>query len=182
MSSDADLNSVIVADNDLSLRSVLRSLLVEHGFSVLLAADGLEAVDFALSTLARLMIHDKRMPNLDGLQACAQIRRLPAYAEVPIVILTAYDDATTRAAAVRAGATAFFAKPFTPFRLLQGIAPLLGIPPIEDPGSFIWKLRGEPPPAYGEAAELSQGRKVLNVYRRGGTMSTKPSRSSDRLR
>lgn len=168
MQPHADLNSAIVADNDLSLRSVLRSLLVAHGFRVLLAADGLEAVGFAESTLARLVILDLRMPNLDGLQACALMRRLPCYETVPIVMLTAYDDNTTRAAAVRAGATEFIAKPFTANNLLQGIMPLLGNASIKEPGSFVWKRGTEPPPAYGDTPELSQGRKLLNVYRRGG--------------
>jgi CheY-like chemotaxis protein len=176
---DADLNSVIVADNDLQLRSILRSLFVALGFDVLLAADGLEALDFAKTTLARLVVLDKRMPNLDGIQACAHIRRLPDYAEVPIVILTVYDDETTRAAAIGAGATMFVTKPFRPDELMEAIAPLLGIDPIDRTGSFVWKRRMEPPPAYGDSPQLSQGRKMLNIYRRGGT---KTSRGTDRLR
>jgi two-component system, chemotaxis family, chemotaxis protein CheY len=175
MPSDADLNSVIVADNDLQLRSILRSLFVSQGFDVLLAADGLEALDFARSTLARLVILDKRMPNLDGIQACAQIRRLPGYADIPIVVLTVYDDAATRAAANEAGATRFVTKPFRPSELMEVVAPLLGIDPIDRSTSFIWKRRTEPTPVDGDAPGLSQGRKMLNIYRRGGT-SPKRSR------
>jgi CheY-like chemotaxis protein len=180
MPSDADLNSVIVADNDASLRGILRSLLVQHGISVLLAADGLEAVDFAKSTRAQLVILDKRMPNLDGIQACAQIRCLSGYADVPILILTAFDDEATREAAVNAGATHFFSKPFVPTALLQCIAPLLGIRLAEQPSNLVWQHRIEPPPAYGEPNELSQGRKMLNIYRRG-VAPPKRSGGPDRL-
>jgi DNA-binding response OmpR family regulator len=181
MPSDPGLKSVIVADNDLQLRSILRTLFVNAGFDVLLASDGLEALDFARNTRARLVILDKRMPNLDGIQACAQIRRLPGYADVPIVLLTVYDDATTRAAAIEAGATQFFTKPFRSDELMAAVAPLLGIDPIDKSSSFVWKRRIDPPPAYGEPSQLSQGRQMLNIYRRGGTPS-KTSRGTDRLR
>ena len=85
-------NDVIVADSDRILRGILRSLLDTSGFNVLLAVDGLEAIDYATRTLARLVILDFNMPNLDGLAACGQIRRLPGYADVPIAILTSSDN------------------------------------------------------------------------------------------
>ena len=66
---------------------------------MLQAIDGLEAIDYATRTRARLVILDYKMPRLDGICACAQIRRLPGYADMPIVILTAFDDDETRAAA-----------------------------------------------------------------------------------
>ena len=169
MPADPDLNSVIVADNDLQLRSILRSLFVTLGFDVLLASDGSEALDFARSTMARLIILDKKMPNMDGLQACAAIRGLTGYAEIPIVVLTVYDDETTRTAAIGAGATMFLAKPFRPDELMQAIAPLLGIKTTDRSSSFIWKRRTELATAHGDTPELSQGRKMLNIYRRGMT-------------
>jgi CheY-like chemotaxis protein len=180
MPSDLNLNSVIVADNDFSLRGILRSLLVQQGMSVILAADGLEAVNFAKSTRARLVLLDMRMPNLDGIQACAQIRCLSGYTEVPIVILTAFADDATREAAVEAGATHFFTKPFIPTVLLQCLAPLLGLQLSEPPSNVVWEHRIEPAPAYGEPAELSQGRKLLDVYRRG-VAPPKRSGGPDRL-
>jgi CheY-like chemotaxis protein len=169
MPSDTELNSVIVADNDLQLRSILRSLFITLGFDVLLASDGLEALDYARSTVARLVILDKKMPNMDGLQACAEIRKLPGYAEIPIIVLTVYDDETTRTAAIGAGATMFLAKPFRPDELNQAIAPLLGIKATDKSSDFIWKRRVEPPPVDRDAPELSQGRKMLDIYRRGIT-------------
>jgi two-component system, chemotaxis family, chemotaxis protein CheY len=167
MSADTDLNSVIVADNDLQLRSILRSLFVTLGFDVLLASDGLEALDYARSTAARLIVLDKKMPNMDGLQVCVEIRGLPGYAEIPIIVLTVYDDEPTRTAAIGAGATMFLAKPFRPDELMQAIAPLLGIKATDRSSSFIWKRRTELSPVRGDAPELSQGRKMLNIYRRG---------------
>jgi two-component system, chemotaxis family, chemotaxis protein CheY len=164
---------VIIADNDRIIRSILRSLLDTSGFNVLQAVDGLEAIDYAMRTLARLVILDYKMPRLDGLAACGQIRRLPGYAGVPIAILTAFNDEKARVAAQAAGATVFFAKPFTAIDLLYGVSLLLGSSPASagmrsgpsEPPAFVWKRRGDPPPLYGEPAELSEGRRVLNICR-----------------
>jgi CheY-like chemotaxis protein len=174
VSNDVIANDVIIADNDHIIRGILRSTLERCGFNVLPTTDGLEALDYATRTVARLVILDFRMDKLDGLAACSQIRRLPGYADVPIAILSAFGDKGTRAAAQRAGATTFFAKPFTTGDLLRGIALLLGSPPSDgdrasgapEPVAVVWKRRQEPTPLYGEPEELSEGRRLLSICRR----------------
>ncbi len=174
MSSIAPARDVIIADNDYIIRGILRSVLEGQNFSVLQAVDGIEAIDFATRTNAHLVILDYKMPKLDGFAASAQIRRLPGYADVPIAILTAFDDEATRAAAEQAGVTAFFAKPFTTVGLLRGIARLLGTSPADGsiaaaavaPVADVWKRQQDPAPLYGEPEELSEGRRVLNICRR----------------
>jgi two-component system chemotaxis response regulator CheY len=171
MSNDDTAQDVIVADNDAMIRDILRSMLEGQGFNALQAIDGLEAIDYATRTLARLVILDYKMSKLDGLAACAQIRRLPGYAEVPIAILTAFDDKDTRAAAQQAGASEFFVKPFKTIDLLQGIGHLLGYLPDGGtvpgrPLTCVWKRQQEPAALYGEPAELRKGRRVLNICRR----------------
>lgn len=166
MPSDADLNSIIVAEDNAMLRSILRSFLDECGFRVLLATNGMEAVALASSTEARLVLLDVKMPQLDGLQACAWMRSLPNYASVPIVMVSAYGDAATRAAAESAGATLFLGKPISIIGLLEAIQPLLGKPVVERNPAFEWKRRTEPKPVYGEVPELAHGRKLLEICRR----------------
>ena len=172
MSNEVTANDVIVADNDYIVRGILRSILDRNGFSVLQAVDGLEALDYATRTLARLVILDVKMPKLDGFAACSQIRRLAGYTDVPIAMLTAFDGEEARTAARRSGATAFFAKPFKPVELLRGIALLVGALPADggmvsgQVEPVIWKRYEEPAPLYGESAELSEGRRVLNICRR----------------
>jgi len=171
MPSEDVANGAIVADNDSVLRGILRSLLVPLGYTVFLAADGIEAVAFARRMVPRLIILDLQMPRLNGLCTCEQIRVLPGYARVPILILTVYDGWDTREAARRAGATAFFVKPFKPADLLRGILTLMATadgpaPPEPEPSAWVWKRQDEPTPAYGETPELSRGRHVLNIYRR----------------
>ena len=177
MSNNAPARDVIIADNDYIIRGILRSVLEGQNFNVLQAVDGIEAIDYATRTNAQLVILDildHKMPKLDGFAACMQIRRLPGYTDVPIVILTAFNDDHTRGAAQRAGATMFLAKPFRPVDLLQAIAMLLGsrqadgasATAVGATAAFVWERRQDPPPLYGEPTELSEGRRILNICRR----------------
>ena len=108
---------------------------------------------------ARLVILDYKMPKLDGFAACAQIRRLPGYADMPIVILTAFDDDETRASgtarrrdcvpcqAIQAGRSAArHCRSAGAFRSRHGSA-AAAIEPV----AFVWKRRQEPPPLYRRA-------------------------------
>jgi twitching motility two-component system response regulator PilG len=118
---------LIVADNDSAMRGILRSVLDHPRRALFLAANGLEAVEFAQRTPADLVLLDMRMPQLDGLEACARIREIPRYQDIPIVILTAFDGEVARRKARRLGATAFFIKPFTTDSLLRSLAPLIEV-------------------------------------------------------
>ena len=117
--------TVIVADNDTMMRGLLRTVLEQPRRTLLLCADGLEAVELASQTLATLVLLDLRMPRMDGIEACLQIRQLPRYATVPIVILTVFDGEVLKQRALRAGATAFLGKPFSRAELLQAVNPLI---------------------------------------------------------
>jgi CheY-like chemotaxis protein len=117
--------TVIVADNDSMVRGLLRTALEQPKRTILLCADGLEAVEFATQTLATLVLLDLRMPRLDGVEACRQIRALPRYSRVPIVILTVFNGDGMKRRALRAGATAFLGKPFSRAALLTALNPLI---------------------------------------------------------
>jgi CheY-like chemotaxis protein len=110
---------------------------------------------------------DFHMPRLDGVATCASIRRLPNYESVPIVLLTAYDSVDLRRRAVKAGATAVFAKPFSANALRAGVLPLIAL------GRDAARARGPaglpavpPAPAPQMDDDLAVGRDVLAVYRK----------------
>jgi CheY-like chemotaxis protein len=63
------------------------------------------------------------MPKMDGIEACRQIRELPRYRAVPIVILTVFDGEVLKRRALRAGATSFLGKPFSRTDLLRAVNP-----------------------------------------------------------
>ena len=118
---------VIVADNDVMIRGVLRSMLAGVGQDVFLAATGEEAVALALVVQAKLVLLDLAMPKLNGFQACERLRALRGCASTPIVILTTHHGEGARQAAARVGATLFLVKPFQPAALLQSLSPFLDI-------------------------------------------------------
>jgi repressor LexA len=120
-------SGVIVADDDPVIRAILRTKLAAINQTVVLASNGQDAVMLASGMQASLVILDVRMPTLDGLHACAQLRRLPDYAETPIVMLTSDDSELSQTAASHAGATMFLVKPFAPASLMLMLSRFLPI-------------------------------------------------------
>ncbi|HEX3994377.1 MAG TPA: response regulator [Acetobacteraceae bacterium] len=118
---------VIVADDDPLIRSVLKRKLEEFGQTVYQASNGAEAVSLAECIDACLIILDIRMPRLDGVQACVQIRELPGYEHTPIVMLTFQDNKKAQTSASRAGATMFLVKPFGTATLMLALSRFLPI-------------------------------------------------------
>src|SRR3954451_16700606 len=106
------------------MRGLLRSALEQPKRTLLLCADGMEAVELASQTVATLVLLDLRMPRMGGIEACLQIRDLPRYASVPIVILTVFDGDALKRRALGAGATSFLAKPYSRAQLLGVVNPL----------------------------------------------------------
>ena len=171
-------NSVILAENDMAMRSVIRSVLLRAEQQVFPAADGVEAVMLARQFRARLVMLDIGMPRLNGLEACKAIRALPGYAAVPIVMLTGHCDDRVRLAAQRVGANDFVTKPFRPNVLLARLAAYLDLPShmlpaaptgADDvlPGTRVheWKPRPEMQPAYAGNSQLTDASELMRVYR-----------------
>lgn len=100
---------VLVVDDDDAVRTVLSDVLLEEGFEVVgRAIDGIEGVSLALSLSPDGVLLDVRMPRMGGIDAArAILSRLP---NVRIVMLSAYDDASLKAEAREAGASAFIVK------------------------------------------------------------------------
>ena len=118
-------SSILVADNDIVLRSVLRALFARIGFDVALLAEGGAAVAGAgRGRSLVLAVLDLDMPG-GGLAACRALRADPDFIHVPVVILTGYGDEATRRDCLRAGACLFLTKPFNPARLLTEMSPFL---------------------------------------------------------
>lgn len=112
--------NAIVADDRQVIRDAVRSALGAT-WCVFPARSGVEAVVYARSIQAALVILDIQMPPLNGLDASAEIRSLPGYATVPIVVLTAFDDQDNRRKARQAGVDTIITKPFTAQHLLSVI-------------------------------------------------------------
>ena len=94
-------------------------LLSKHGLSVIGASNGSECLDIVRSQPVDLIILDVMMPVMDGLEVCHQLKKLNA--AIPIILLTARDDMTTRAAAMDLGVSEFVAKPVNNQDLLNRV-------------------------------------------------------------
>lgn len=101
---------VVLAEDSLATREVLRVLLEEQGFRVRVAGDGEEALARLEERLPDVLVSDVNMPRRDGLALAREVRRRPASARLPIVLLTSRDDEATRAAGAAAGADAYLVK------------------------------------------------------------------------
>ncbi len=102
--------TIIVADDDSSIRSLLRQLLSDEGFSVLEASTGVEVVEKVKASSPNLVIMDVRMPELDGIEALSRLKASsPATA---VLIMTAFGSSNAAIRAMELGAFDYITKPF----------------------------------------------------------------------
>lgn len=156
---------VIVADDSMAIRDNVRVALGD-AWHIFLAADGVEAVDYAHDVIADLVLLDFRMPRLDGILACQTMRRLPGYPAVPIVLLTAHDSADLRQRALRAGATAVFPKPFSASVLREAALPLIALGRDAARSGAPGPAAMSPGLTSAGGNDLAAGRDVLAVHRK----------------
>jgi len=105
---------VLVADDDASIRMLVRTTVQELGHEVVVAAGGLEAWDRLSAWPAQVVVLDWVMPDLDGLELCRRIRGQVAPAYTYVILLTALDAESHYLTAIDAGVDDFLTKPFDP--------------------------------------------------------------------
>ncbi|MGO9201507.1 MAG: response regulator transcription factor [Limisphaerales bacterium] len=116
------LPRILVVEDELPMRTVLRDCLERRGYRVLLAADGSSALEKALQEKPDLIVLDIMMPKLDGFAVCAELRRLGNTA--PVLFLTAKASVEDRVAGLDAGADDYLVKPFSREELLARVRAL----------------------------------------------------------
>lgn len=121
--------ALIADDEPFNLR-LLESLLGGWGMECVQAADGRAALAAAANGPFDILLFDLRMPEMDGLAATRALRAQPAFAQVPIAILTASTQDAVVAACKEAGANAVLPKPLDARHLQAAILDLLGLEPM----------------------------------------------------
>lgn len=119
---------VLLVEDCEQTRRLYERVLVEGGYRVAVAADGLEGVRKAESLAPDLIVTDLDMPVLDGLEAVARIRRSERTRTTPIVVLTGTAFRRCMLRAYEVGCNAFLVKPCRPRELLDVIAQCLLAP------------------------------------------------------
>jgi two-component system, OmpR family, response regulator MprA len=114
--------TVLVVDDDRLLTDMLRRTLSYEGYTVVTAADGIEALEQVQAQRPDLIVLDWLMPRLDGIQVA---RRLQESDSTPILMLTARDAIGDRVKGLDSGADDYLVKPFAPAELLARVRALL---------------------------------------------------------
>jgi diguanylate cyclase (GGDEF)-like protein len=103
--------TVLVVDDDAGGRRLTRAILQKAGFDIQEAANGELALQAIEAAMPDLVLLDVSMPVMDGFTACAQLRKMPGGAAVPVVMMTGLDDTPSIERAFEVGATDFITKP-----------------------------------------------------------------------
>ena len=116
---------VLAVDDSTSMRQMVRATLVSAGYDVVEAADGQEALEYARENPVDLVITDVNMPRMDGITLVSELRLLPAYRLIPLLLLTTESSMEKKMEGKKAGATGWIVKPFNPAQLLATLARVL---------------------------------------------------------
>ncbi len=116
---------LLVEDNDANADMLSRRL-HRQGFEVLLATDGLQAVEVATNAQPDLVLMDISLPQIDGWEATRRLKGAATTAAIPVIALTAHAMVADRQKCLDAGCNEFETKPIDLKRLLEKIHALLG--------------------------------------------------------
>lgn len=121
----ADVRRVLVIDDDEPVRELLRNTFERGGFSVETAIDGMDALNRLGANLPDLIILDRLMPRMNGEATLRELQACVNTGAVPVIVLTAMDNAGEASRWLMRGASEFIAKPFDPNEVLERARKLL---------------------------------------------------------
>jgi CheY-like chemotaxis protein len=116
----ADKKKVVVADDEPFILSALQDTLSDS-YSVTTASNGAEAIKVVQRVMPDLIILDVMMPEMDGLEACKNLKRDKLTSSIPVILLTAKGQITDIEKGFKSGADAYVVKPFSPARLIEKV-------------------------------------------------------------
>ena len=109
---------ILICDDQPDIVNALKIYLAPEGYTLLTAANGLEAVALVREQAPHLMLLDVMMPKLDGIGALKQIRK---FSNIPIILLTAKSETEDMVEGLNAGADDYITKPFVPAEVLARV-------------------------------------------------------------
>lgn len=116
---------ILVVDDEPEAVELVEFNLKQAGYEVAAAADGAEALKKAHGWLPNLIVLDLMLPEVDGLEVCKMLRRDPATAAVPVIMLTAKAAEIDRVLGLELGADDYITKPFSPRELVLRVKNIL---------------------------------------------------------
>lgn len=117
--------TILLVDDEQDILEIIGYNLSQEGYNIVTAANGKEAVLKAKKVLPQLIIMDVMMPEMDGMEACEAIRKIPELSHTIITFLTARSEDYSQVAGFDAGADDYIAKPIKPKLLVSKVKALL---------------------------------------------------------
>jgi two-component system cell cycle response regulator len=124
--------TVLIADDSLVVRAVVRARLEDEGYDVVEAADGDAALAMCVQSPPDVVLLDVEMPGLDGRQVLARLKRDEALADIPVVFLTGRTSMDDMVAGLRAGAHDYLKKPFEAAVLVARVGSAAHVKKLQD--------------------------------------------------
>ena len=115
------MKRIMTVDDSPSLRQMVALTLESAGYEVVEACDGRDALAKLAGREYHLFLTDLNMPGMDGIQLTRELRKIPQYRFVPIVLLTTESQQEKKTQGKAAGATGWIVKPFQPADLLATV-------------------------------------------------------------
>ncbi|MFA6075856.1 MAG: response regulator transcription factor [Negativicutes bacterium] len=112
---------ILVADDELSIRAGIVFTLKAAGYETVEAANGRQVLELAATEQPDFYLLDIMMPELDGFEVCAELKKSPYTADKPIIMLTARTGTNDIVAGLATGADDYIVKPFSPIELLARV-------------------------------------------------------------
>jgi two-component system cell cycle response regulator DivK len=109
---------ILHIEDTVECQQLVSAVLTHYGYEVFRADDGEQGIEMARSLAPDLILMDLHLPGIDGLEATRQIKAILAMSSVPIIALTAADEAADCQRALAAGCLAYLGKPFSPSELV----------------------------------------------------------------
>jgi two-component system KDP operon response regulator KdpE len=133
---------ILIVDDDLDVRQAMHVRLNANGYDTSFATDAMSSVSEAKKHSPDLIILDLGLPGGDGYTVIERLKRQPALAVIPIIVVSARDVRANRDRAIAAGAKVYLQKPVDNAELLAIIRQALGEPAQLNDGSITgnWKL------------------------------------------
>lgn len=113
---------ILVVEDETSIREVINLYLKRAGYEVVLAKDGLEAIEALTKEMPDLIVLDLMLPHVDGMEITRWLRER---GDVPIIMLTARREESDRIAGLEMGADDYVVKPFSPQELVSRVRAVL---------------------------------------------------------
>ena len=120
----APRHTVLLVEDDRSLRRYLEIILQKAGYTVITAGDGLEAMKIALTTRVEAVVTDAIMPHISGHELCRFLRRQSKLARLPVILLSGLEEASATTTQ-QDGADIYMTKPVNPNELLNCLERLI---------------------------------------------------------